>query len=364
MKNVEVIDSGLADAPAKSAVHPAPLTMSLVIPAFNEEARLEAGLTRLTHAITHGAIVPESTQFIVVDDGSTDGTSAAAGSLLNELPHVEIIRLEVNSGKGSAVRAGVAAASAPIIAFADADMAIDPVQTPQFIAALARADLAIGSRTATGSSVDSHSFSRSMMSRTFNHVANAVTGVSLNDTQCGFKFFRAPAAKLLFHCTVTHRMAFDVELLSLARRLGLSIVEVPVHWSRIEGSSVRSWTDSPAMLRDVLRSRKGTDDIPRLSGISITLPDPENVVAHETPPGETYLANLSAYLPVIRQSSGHFLALCPLMNEAAVALLAQDLTRHLNGSEIRRTEITMAGVRSMAPLTLTWDDASISTKPC
>ena len=67
---------------------------------------------------------------------------------------------------------------------------------------------------------------------------NVVTRVSLSDTQCGYKAFRAPAAKLLFHCSITERFAFDVEILTLARRLGLSIAEVPVHWSRVPGSRV------------------------------------------------------------------------------------------------------------------------------
>ena len=232
------------------------LSLSLVIPAYNEEARLPAGMARLQRAVDVGSIDPLRTQFVVVDDGSSDATSERARALLSRYPHVQSVRFDRNRGKGAAVRAGVAAANAPVIAFADADMAIDPAQTPQFVAALDRADLAIGSRAASGASVDRPSISRSIMNRAFNRFVNVLTRVSLDDTQCGFKAFRAPGAKLLFHCSVTERMAFDVEILSLARRLGLSIEQVPVQWLRVRGSRVRSWSDSHSMVRDVLRAHR------------------------------------------------------------------------------------------------------------
>ena len=155
------------------------------------------------------------------------------------------------------MRAGVAVASAPVIAFADADMAIDPAQTPQFVGALAEADLAIGSRSASGASVDRSSLRRSLMNRAFNRLVNALTRVALDDTQCGFKAFRAPVAKLLFHCSVTERFAFDVEILSLARRFGFVIAEVPVQWLRVEGSQIRPWSDARSMAGDVVACPSG-----------------------------------------------------------------------------------------------------------
>ena len=171
------------------------LTLSLVIPAYNESQRLEAGLGRLREAVDNGSIDPASTEFVLVDDGSTDDTGARAESLLEPYPHVQVVRLETNHGKGAAVRAGVTAATAPMIAFADADMSIDPSQTPEFMRALAEADVAIGSRAAVGASVDVPSLRRSVMNRSFNGLVNMLTRVSLSDTLCGFKAFRAPAAK-------------------------------------------------------------------------------------------------------------------------------------------------------------------------
>jgi hypothetical protein len=340
--------------PAKDA----PLKLSLVIPAYNEALRLKAGIGRLKDAIAMDAIVPESTEFILVDDGSTDGTAHSAKTLLAEYPHVHIIRLETNQGKGSAVRAGIAAASAPIIVFADADMAIDPAQTPQFIEALSTADLAIGSRLATGATVDRSSFGRSIMNRSFNWLANAVTHVSLDDTQCGFKAFRTPVAKLLFHCTVTQRMAFDVEVLSMARRMGFSITQVPVHWRRVKGSQVRTLADSPVMLRDVFHARTWPKGVPPLDAIAVKLPD---LLETEKPHvAGDYLRELSMSHPVIRQSDQEFLVLCPLMDDAAVQGLHHQMSRRLPGALLTSGEVAGAEVPNMAPLTLTWDDRSIA----
>jgi hypothetical protein len=90
------------------------------------------------------------------------------------------------------------------------------------------------------------------MGRAFNHVARMLTGLEMRDTQCGFKAFRAPAAKLLFHLGVVDGFAFDVEILTLARRIGYRISEVPVHWHAVEGSQVRMLRDPARMTRDVV----------------------------------------------------------------------------------------------------------------
>ena len=120
-----------ADSPASTPVV-STLSLSLVVPAYNEGSRLAAGFSRLREAVASGAIDPRTTEFVVVDDGSTDDTSEQAAALFAPFPHVQLVRLAKNQGKGAAVRAGVAVATAPSIAFADADMAIDPAQTPEF----------------------------------------------------------------------------------------------------------------------------------------------------------------------------------------------------------------------------------------
>jgi dolichyl-phosphate beta-glucosyltransferase len=317
-----------------------PVTLSLVIPAYNEEPRLPAGMARLDRAVAMGSIDPATTELVVVDDGSTDQTSATARDLLSGYPHVQSVRFEHNRGKGAAVRAGVAVANAPLIAFADADMAIDPAQTPLFVGALERSDMAIGSRAARGASVDRPSISRSVMNRAFNRFVNLLTRVSLDDTQCGFKAFRAPVARLLFHCSVTERMAFDVEILSLARWLGLSIDQVPVQWLRVGGSRVRSWSDSRSMVRDVLRTRRTIHRAPGIEGLRVI----------PVASGRSTLERIALHLPVLDEADGRALVLCPLVDEAGVASLSAET--EAAGLQPRRAAVTVDWLAEQRPLAL------------
>jgi dolichyl-phosphate beta-glucosyltransferase len=241
--------------------------LTIVVPAFNEAARLVERAARLIEAVRSGAIDAESTELILVDDGSTDGTAeVATGVLSPDFPHMRIVRLLENSGKGAAVRAGAAAASAPIVVFMDADMAVDPSDLPLLMTAMQHSDVAIGSRSIDGATVHNGTFQRIIMGRTFNRFVNALTNVGIKDTQCGFKAFRTPVARILFHLMVVDRFAFDVEVLCLAQRLGLSISEVPVQWHSIDGSKVRHVTDSFSMALDVarLRLRRDRPAIPAL----------------------------------------------------------------------------------------------------
>ncbi len=334
---------------------PAPLRLSLVVPAFNESARLEAGVSRLRAAVDTGCIDSATTEFVVVDDGSTDATFSCAEALFGRFPHRRFIRLSQNRGKGAAVRAGVAAASAPIIAFADADMSIDPAQTPEFVRALSGADVAIGSRAASGATVDRPSIHRSAMNRTFNRMVNILTRVALDDTQCGFKAFRAPVAKLLFHCTLTERFAFDVEVLALARRLGLTITEVPVRWSRIQGSRTRPWLDPGAMTRDVIRAGHRTASAPSVPAL-VVVPETGERAGPDPAIGLKALQlELSPVMPVVRRPDGNMLVLCPLMSEAHVTGTAERVASHLPDASLERRLMTAGQLGALAPLSLCWD---------
>src|SRR6185437_11095893 len=260
-----------------------------------------------------------------------------------------------NRGKGGAVRAGVAVASAPFIVFADADMAIDPSHTPQFVAALATANLAIGSRSAAGASVNRPSLRRSLMNRSFNRLVNAVTHVSLDDTQCGFKAFRAPAAKLLFHCSVTERFAFDVEVLSLARRLGLTIAQVPVRWLRVKGSQIRPWTDARSMASDVVKAGRGAAWAAPVPTLAITLASVDD--------RRTLARFLAPWLPVIERSQDGLLVLCPQMSENEIAAVASRIEARPIGTAIERSTLTVTQLCEMAPLLLSWDPDVVAFGP-
>ncbi len=345
---------GSSDGDASTVVPGSP-ELSWVIPAYNEAKRLEAGFIRLRRAVEAEAFDPRTTQFIIVDDGSSDDTSACAASLFGVFPNVEVIRQAENRGKGAAVRAGVAAATAPTIVFADADMAIDPVQLPKFLVALEGSHIAIGSRAASGASVDRPSIRRSVMNRTFNHFVNAVTHVDLDDTQCGFKAFRGPVARLLFHSSSTQRMAFDVEILRLARMLGLSIAQVPVHWSRVEDSRVRSWSDAGSMVRDVLRASKDSQTAPPVASRHITLG------TASSPRDIAYLQALATTQPVIHLRATEFLVLFPLSSPDEAQAQADTIAERLGQTPQDLEPFTTNQLRELAPLALNWDDSSLTS---
>lgn len=232
-----------------------PSTLTLVVPAFNEGGRLAEGRNRLAGAISSGAIDPDRTDLIVVDDGSSDDTAKKARLLFGDLPHFELIELPSNSGKGAAIRAGISNARTPLVAFADADMAIDPEHIPQFVEMLADHDVAIGSRTMDESRAEGDTRTRRFERRAFNLLVKKVAGVNFEDTQCGFKAFRTPVARLLFHLTSAKRFAFDVELLNISDRLGLSVGEVPVAWKNVRGSRIRPLSDPVSMATDLFKVR-------------------------------------------------------------------------------------------------------------
>ena len=210
---------------------------------------------------------------LVIDDGSTDGTAATARSLLTHLPHHTVISLPSNQGKGAAVRTGVARARGGFTAYMDADMAIDPRAIPCL--GQRPADRRPGHRvprTLADSMVESTYAVRSVMGQLFNRLVTTGTGLGLRDTQCGFKAFRTPAARLLFHLVRIDRFAFDVEILARAQQLGLSIAEVPVQWRHVAGSTVHPLYDSVTMLSDVWRSRLGLIPTPPVPCVTMGPP--------------------------------------------------------------------------------------------
>jgi len=274
------------DAPVDVVAHAHPgrergpqrLDLAIVIPAFNEEHRLPTGLGRLAAATERGAIDPTTTEIILVDDGSTDRTTERALALLAPFPHARVVRLPRNMGKGAAIRSGVAEVRSEVTVFMDSDMAVDPEHLPSLTSALDGADVAIGSRCLPASTVVCDSVRRTIMGRAFNRVVNATTRVGLGDTQCGFKAFRTTVARLLFHCTVSDRFAFDVDLLVLARRLGMVITQVPVSWRHVEGSRIRMLRDPLSMVGDVLFAQAGIRSRRPINGLVVTSTDPGRAV--------------------------------------------------------------------------------------
>jgi dolichyl-phosphate beta-glucosyltransferase len=230
---------------------------SLVIPAFNEAERIEQSLRdALLYLQTNS---PES-EFIVMNDGSTDATSeivrevfAATGSIATRL-----IEHSPNRGKGAAVRDGLLAATKPIALFSDADLSTPIEETPKLIEPIAAGeiDIAFGSRALDRRLIGHRQpWRREQGGRVFNLLVRLATGLPFWDTQCGFKAFRLDVCRPILEKAQTEGFGFDVELLYLAKKANLRMREVPVRWDHHEGSKVQFARDSIRMLREVLALR-------------------------------------------------------------------------------------------------------------
>jgi dolichyl-phosphate beta-glucosyltransferase len=220
--------------------------MAIVLPAYNEAARIGPALDELFAYLTTAHELPRPIEVLVVDDGSTDGTAELVGSrpeAAGSLPGISLRVLHVpHGGKGAAVRAGMLAAAADAIIFTDADMATPPDQMPLLIDALRSHDVALGSRIqADGSDMRATQPGyRRLLGKVFHFLASIWVVGPVKDTQCGFKGFTRSAAHDLFERQLITSIVFDVELIYLARRRRFKIAIVPIRWSDVHGSRMRA----------------------------------------------------------------------------------------------------------------------------
>jgi len=232
-----------------------PDSLTIVLPAYNEEARLGPALDELFGYLgRHGAqgrdgapgaaALPADIRVLVVDDGSTDGTAALVrarpeAATAEGASHPPLALLSApHGGKGAAVRTGMLAADTDLVLFADADMATPPDQVPLLVAALADHDLALGSRIQPdGSDMRASQPSyRRLLGKAFHLLASVWAVGPVEDTQCGFKGFTREVAHDLFARQLLTSIVFDVEVIYLARRRGYRIAVVPIRWSDKRGS--------------------------------------------------------------------------------------------------------------------------------
>lgn len=232
-------------------------SLSIVVPVFNEERRLP----RLLEIVRRDGdeIVAAAgfrlAELIVVDAASTDSTAALLAASDDVGGRLTRLRLEGSRGKGAAVRAGVLAARSPFVLMTDVDLSTPLADLEQLALALGDdGDVAIGSRALAASRVLGRQPAyRELMGKTFNVGVRLLTGLPWRDTQCGFKLFRRATTRRLFELQRVDGFAFDVELLVLARRLGLRVSEVPVRWVNDPDTRVGLMTSSAEMARDALR---------------------------------------------------------------------------------------------------------------
>lgn len=227
--------------------------IAVVVPAYNEEARLGPTVETIVAYLDGRKL---DWQLIVSDDGSTDRTIAVAEAAAAGDPRVRVISLGQNRGKGAAVRAGMLAARARRVLFSDADLATPIDELGKLEAALAAgADIAIGSRAVAGADIQVRQHPlRELMGRGFNTIVRIVVMGGIKDTQCGFKLFSAEAARDLFGRATIDGFAFDVEVLWLARNR-YRIAEVPVVWRHINQSKVSPGIDAARMFADIVKLR-------------------------------------------------------------------------------------------------------------
>lgn len=215
-------------------------SLSIVIPAYNEERRLPETLDKILEWL-HQRRLPFC-EIIVVDDGSTDGTVAVIEEYRKNHPEVLLLCNPGNRGKGFAVRHGMSQARGEWILYTDADLSspIEEIAKLEAAALEKNAAVAIGSRAVDRSLVSVHqSVFREYSGRFFNLVMRTVTGLDFLDTQCGFKLFRSDAARRIFPLQRQDGFSFDVEDLVIAKKLGVPAIEVPVRWANAEGTKVR-----------------------------------------------------------------------------------------------------------------------------
>jgi dolichyl-phosphate beta-glucosyltransferase len=232
-----------------------PFFLSVVVPAYNEEARLGTTLARIRGYLEAR---PYAAEIIVVDDGSTDRTSEIAAEALRGRAGDRILRRSENRGKGASVKEGMLAASGELILFTDADLSTPIEEVEKMLPRIeAGADIVIGSRALDDSDIQVRQNRwREMMGKTFNVFVRACAVDGIRDTQCGFKLFKREAARAVFANLGTCGFCFDVEALYISRRLGLRIHQVPVIWRNSPQSRVHIVRSSSRMIWDLLGIRR------------------------------------------------------------------------------------------------------------
>jgi glycosyltransferase involved in cell wall biosynthesis len=228
--------------------------LSIVIPAYNECARIEATLARVLDCVESRHWDAE---ILLVDDGSSDTTVAIVQQWMSRYPRLHLIKNAGNRGKGYSVRNGLLQAAGDIVMFTDADLSAPMEEAELLFAALDNgADVAIGSRWLDKQKQTIHQpIYRRFFGRCFNWVTRRVIGLPFKDTQCGFKAFKREAAQVIFRLQTIERWGFDPEILFIARKLKYSIVEVPVTWGHDERSRISYLKDGIKMLEEMAEIR-------------------------------------------------------------------------------------------------------------
>ena len=230
------------------------LHLSVVIPMYNETKRIGDTIPTL---LAYFATQPYRHEFVIVDDGSTDGTAALARKLFAPAENVRVLEKRPNMGKGSAVRTGMLAAKGQVVLFCDADLATPPGELDKFWRWLdAGHEVVIGSRKMAGANITRHQPKwRESLGKVFTWLTNRLATRGISDVTCGFKCFTNDAARQLFSRARLNDWSFDAEVLFIAQHLGYRIKEVPVTWHDKPGTKVRLVQDAARSIAGLMKIR-------------------------------------------------------------------------------------------------------------
>lgn len=229
-------------------------TYSIVIPAYNESARLGSTLEKVL-AYVHNQ--KWDAEVIMVNDGSRDNTAEIIRAFAAKDPILRLVENPGNRGKGYSVRNGMLNAKGQILLFSDADLSSPIEEAPKLLLALENgADIAIGSRWLRAETqTQRQPRHRQLFGRIFNLLLRITLGLKFKDTQCGFKAFKQSAARAIFPLQKIERWGFDPEILFLARKFGFKVQEIPVAWGHSGGTRINPLIDGARMFQEMLRVR-------------------------------------------------------------------------------------------------------------
>jgi dolichyl-phosphate beta-glucosyltransferase len=232
-----------------------PVTLSLIIPAYNEERRIGKSLEQI---FLFCNALGDPYEVIVVDDGSTDETVEFIRRRFGDRSQLKIVQQPERRGKGAAVQQGMLHGQGDYLFFSDADLSVPIEALPTFLIELRNhCDVAIGSRRAPGAKIEIHQpFFREMLGRVFTLLSNFILGLRHSDATCGFKGFRRDIARELFTRLRLPDWSFDSELLYIARLKKYRVIEIPVTWRNDQATKVRLWKDVMASFAGLLSVRK------------------------------------------------------------------------------------------------------------
>ncbi len=229
--------------------------ISIIIPAYNEGKLIETSLKTISKFMKTGHYEHE---IIVVSDGSSDNTASIVKRLEAAIPHLTIVNRKENRGKGYSVREGFLLAKGEVVLFSDADLSTPIEELSVFLKVMKKEGVhsVIASRAIKGAFIEvSQSNIRKLMGMIFNRIVRFITGLSFEDTQCGFKLYKRKEFLPVFEALETKGFSFDVEIIMRAQKAGLKVIDYPVRWINHPSSSVRIVRDSLKMLLELVYIR-------------------------------------------------------------------------------------------------------------